>query len=94
MNKEQIGNFVKEQREAQGLTQQALADKAQVRRQTVLDIENASLGYAIDKLLAVLNALGVGLSFITATKETTTAFIFRPTKNSFNFKGVPSKIEL
>lgn len=94
MNKEQIGKFVKEQREAKGWLQRELADKAGVRRQTVLDIENASLGYSIDKLLDVLNALGVALSFLTATKETTDLFVFKPTRNTFNFKGVPSKIKL
>jgi transcriptional regulator with XRE-family HTH domain len=94
MTKEQIGKFIKEQREAKGWLQRELADKAGVRRQTVLDIENASLGYSIDKLVSVLNALGVALSFITATKETTDLFVFKPSKNTFNFKGITSKIKL
>jgi len=83
MDKQQIGNFVKEQREAQGLTQKALADKAQVRRQTVLDIENATLGYAVDKLLAVLDALGIAISFLRQTSpKSQELFIFRPKKKT------------
>jgi len=75
MNKKQIGQFVREQRESLGLSQQALADKAQVRRQTVLDIENATLGYAIDKLLLVLEALEVKILMIPVAM-----FRFRKTK--------------
>lgn len=94
MNKEQIGKFVKDQREAKGWLQRELADEAGVRRQTIIDIENATIGYSIDKLIDVLNALGVALSFITATKETTDLFVFKPTRNTFNFKGITSKIKL
>ena len=75
MNKQQIGQFVKEQRETAGLSQKALADKAQVRRQTVLDIENATLGYAIDKLLLVLDALEIKILMIPVA-----LFRFRKTK--------------
>jgi len=75
MNKRQIGQFVKEQRESAGLSQKALADKAQVRRQTVIDIENASLGYAIDKLLLVLDALEIKILMIPVA-----LFRFRKTK--------------
>lgn len=57
MNKQQIATFVKEQRLTLGMTQQQLADAAQVRRQTVNEIENAVREYGIDKLLQVLEAL-------------------------------------
>jgi len=57
MNKQQIATFVKEQRLALSMTQQQLADAAQVRRQTVNEIENAVREYGIDKLLQVLEAL-------------------------------------
>lgn len=63
MDKQQIAIFVKEQRLALSMTQQELADAAQVRRQTVIEIENAIREYGIDKLLQVLNALDLEMTF-------------------------------
>lgn len=63
MNKKQIATFVREQRMSLGMTQQQLADTAQVRRQTVIDIENAIREYGIDKLLQVMEALETEITF-------------------------------
>lgn len=75
MTKRQIGNFVRQQREIRGLTQQQLASKSGVRRQTVYEIENAVNGYAIDKLLQVVEAMGAKLRLIAEE-----VFIFRARK--------------
>lgn len=75
MNKQQIATFVKEQRTALSMTQQQLADAAQVRRQTVNEIENAVREYGIDKLLQVLEALDIKILMIPVTM-----FRFRKTK--------------
>lgn len=72
MTKEQIGIAVKNKRLSLNLSQLSLAEKAKVRRQTIIDIENASLNYSIDKLIAVQNVLNL---FIINTE--TDLFIFK-----------------
>lgn len=72
MTKEQIGIAVKNKRLSLNLSQLSLAKKAKVRRQTIIDIENASLNYSVDKLIAVQNVLNL---FIMNTE--TDLFIFK-----------------
>ncbi len=61
----EIGSYVKEQRELNNLTQKELADKIGMRRQTIIDIEQAQVNYGIVGLLAILEVLGTPLSFIS-----------------------------
>lgn len=63
MNKKQIGNFIKEQREAQGFSQVQLAARMKVRRQALIEVEKSQSNYGIDTLLDILNALGMKMAF-------------------------------
>jgi transcriptional regulator with XRE-family HTH domain len=59
MTRKQLGEFVKQQRILQNMTQQELADKAGFsRRQVVVEIENDQCDYGISVILKVLDALG------------------------------------
>lgn len=61
MTKEQLGEFVKQQRLLQNVTQSELAEKIGFRRQAIIEIENCQSDYGISVILRVLNALGYKL---------------------------------
>ena len=61
MTKQELGEFVRDQRKARGLTQKELADKLSIRRQAILEIENAQWNYGIDILLQILDSFGYQL---------------------------------
>ncbi len=58
----QAGIYVRQAREAQGLTRAALAKKAGVSERLLASLElGDATGIRLDKLLTVFNALGIGL---------------------------------
>lgn len=61
MTQQQLGEFIKQQRLLQNLTQNELASKIGCRRQVVLEIENCQCNYGIDIIIKVLAALGYQL---------------------------------
>jgi transcriptional regulator with XRE-family HTH domain len=61
MTTEQIGEFVKQQRISQNFTQTELAEKVGVRRQVLIEIENAQCNYGINIIMKILSALGFKL---------------------------------
>lgn len=85
MNKVELGNFVKEERLRQLLSQKELASKAGLaRRQQIIEIENSQYAYSIDVLIKVINALGYDIepkSFRQLTKLTP-VFDFRLVKSA------------
>ena len=66
---EDIGRFVQSERKRQGLTQTQLAGLAGTGVRFVSDLENGKGTIQVQKLLAVVQTLGLGL------------FIFRPYEN-------------
>lgn len=61
----QAGIYVRQAREANGLTQGQLAKMAGVSKRTLVSLElGDSTGIQLDKLLAVLNAAGLGLAVV------------------------------
>lgn len=78
MTKQDIGNRVRQSRQAQGFTQKELAAKAGLSRyQHIIEIENAQYNYGIDTLLKVLEALDITLCDDAEYGD-------------FNFKNIPS----
>lgn len=61
MTKQQIGEFVLNKRKEMKLTQKELAEKLGIRRQAIIEIEQAQCNYGIEALLQVLNGLGCEL---------------------------------
>lgn len=57
----ELGRIVAQQRVAKGLTQEDLADDAEIATQTLRVIEAAKRGYSILSLIKVLTALGMEL---------------------------------
>lgn len=58
----QAGIYVRQAREAQGITRAALAKKAGVSERLLASLElGDATGIRLDKLLTVFNALGIGL---------------------------------
>ena len=58
----QAGIYVRQAREAQGLTRAALAKTASVSERLLASLElGDATGIRLDKLLSVFNALGIGL---------------------------------
>lgn len=59
----QAGIYVRQAREAQGLTRAALANKAGVSERLLASLElGDATGIRLDKLLAIFNALGLALA--------------------------------
>lgn len=59
MNKVEIGQFIRLNRQLQKLSQQGLAEKAGLtRRQQIIEMESASTDYGINVLIKVVSALG------------------------------------
>lgn len=69
----QAGIYVRQAREAQGLTRAALAKKAGVSERLLASLElGEATGIRLDKLLAVFNALGIGL-FVQSDNDSITS---------------------
>lgn len=65
MNKEQIGAFIKAERNKLGLSQKQFAKKAGITRyQQILEIEKAQFDYGINNLINLLNTLGYIIEII------------------------------
>jgi HTH-type transcriptional regulator / antitoxin HipB len=60
-----LGRTLRAERRAQGLTQEALASRAQITRQTVIDLEKGK-NVSVYVLMAVLAALGKALQVTDA----------------------------
>lgn len=73
MDKKQIGEIIYHQRTEMKLTQQQLADKLSVRRQSVIEIEQNQFNYRVDRLMEVLD--GLGLKLIVVKKDSTQAMM-------------------
>ena len=65
LNPRMLGQAFKAERQALGLSQQAVAHNAGVRRQTIVDLE-AGRNVAMHTLFAGLSAMGKGLSIVDA----------------------------
>lgn len=65
LNPRMLGQAVRAERKALGLTQQALAHAAGFRRQTIVDLE-AGRNVSLQVLFAGLAAMGKGLSIVDA----------------------------
>lgn len=59
MNSTQIPETIRQRRQALGLTQPELADLAEVSERLIRDLERGRLTVRIDKLLALLEVLGL-----------------------------------
>lgn len=86
MNKEQLGEFVKQQRMLKNLTQKEFADKLGKRRQSVIEVENGQCDYGVSVLLAMIEVLGFTL---VPTVISTTL----PSNVGFNFSLIESAKE-
>jgi transcriptional regulator with XRE-family HTH domain len=65
-----FGFSVKQLREAKGLTQEALAEKADLDRTYISDIERGARNPGIKNVLRIAKALGVSAAkFFTETKQ-------------------------
>lgn len=78
MTIQQIGDVVAQARRDQSLSQTTLAELLGIRRQSLIEIENCQCNYRVDRLIEVLE--GLGLEITIAPKP----------RNGFNFKGVKS----
>lgn len=65
LNPRMLGQAFRAERKALGLTQQALAQAAGFRRQTIVDLE-AGRNVSLQVLFAGLSAMGKGLSIVDA----------------------------
>ena len=61
ISSEAVGKLVQDERKRQGLTQLQLAGLANTGRRVVSDLENGKGTVQLQKLLAVIAALGLGL---------------------------------
>lgn len=59
-----IGNHVREKRNAMGMTQQRFADLAGVGRRFLIELENGKPGLEIGRVLKVCKAAGIRLGFL------------------------------
>lgn len=75
----QAGIYVRQAREAQGITRAALAKKAGVSERLLASLElGDATGIRLDKLLAVFNTLGIGL-FVQSDNDSITSPAEQPT---------------
>lgn len=75
----QAGIYVRQAREAQGLTRAALAKKAGVSERLLASLElGDATGIRLDKLLTVFNALGIGL-FVQINNDSIASHTEQPT---------------
>lgn len=82
----QAGIYVRQAREAQGLTRAALAKKAGVSERLLASLElGDATGIRLDKLLAILNALSIGL-FVQGDNDSITSPGEQPTTEA----GLPN----
>jgi y4mF family transcriptional regulator len=58
---QEIGNLIRATRKAQGISQEQLAGVASTGTRFISDLENGKGTIQVEKLLNVLNALGLGL---------------------------------
>lgn len=65
-----VGNEIREARKAQGLSQQALADRLDVRREYVTKVENGRASITLGQLHRIADALGEPLSIRIGDRET------------------------
>lgn len=77
--RELIGKFIKERRTELKITQQQLAEMANVRKATVIDVE-AGCSYNFNTLLAILGMLRGEFQIIWKDPESTPHF-GKPSKN-------------
>lgn len=61
-----IGSNIKRIRKEKGLTQQQLADSANISRSYLADVENNRYNPSIDVLKAIAESLGIKLSVLLA----------------------------
>lgn len=64
MNKQQIGEAITRERTLQGITQQQLGEMIGVRRQSIIEVELAQFDFRINRLLEILDGLGLDLLIV------------------------------
>ena len=75
----QAGIYVRQAREAQGLTRAALAKTASVSERLLASLElGDATGIRLDKLLAIFSAIGIGL-FVQSDNDSITSPTEQPT---------------
>jgi DNA-binding XRE family transcriptional regulator len=80
MKKEEICQFVYDNRIKQNLSQSDLADLISKRRQAVFEIEKNMVDFRIDTLLSIVDALGFTLQIVPLKSET--VFDFKKIKSA------------
>lgn len=74
MTTKQIGEIIAQARLDKGISQSALAEQLEIRRQSLIEIENCQSNYSIDRLIDVLNSLDLE---ITITEKRSESYSFR-----------------
>jgi transcriptional regulator with XRE-family HTH domain len=64
MNKQQIGEAITKERTVKGITQVQLAEKLNVRRQAIIEVELSQFDYRIGRLLEILDGLDLQLLIV------------------------------
>lgn len=90
MNKKQIGEIVAMQRAENKLTQNQLAEKISVRRQSIIEIEQNQFNYRVDRLLEVLDGLGLELLIVKKDSKgaITVTSADKASLDTYVFRGV------
>jgi transcriptional regulator with XRE-family HTH domain len=92
MNSKQLGEFVKEERLRQQMTQKDLADKLQrKRRQAVIEVEQDQCDYGISVLIGILAALGYELVPHRIGLQPLTSFDFSKIESATEPLEIPKK---
>lgn len=79
MDKKQIGEIIAAARKAQGVSQVQFAKNTAIRRQSLIEIESGQANVTIDRLVEVLDYLGLKL-IILNKDDGPGGFIFRDVK--------------
>lgn len=68
-HREAFGDVIRKARERSGLSQEALAERAEISRPTIARIETGTTGLTLDRLWALAAALNVAASDLIAETE-------------------------
>lgn len=64
-----LGQSLREERKARGLTQQELADRSGLTKSYVSDVERGERNVTFENLLRLVRAIGVSLSSVVSRAE-------------------------
>lgn len=92
MEREQIGQFIFEERTRQGFSQKEFAMKAGITRQRVAEIEKNKYNYGVDALISCLKVLNFELEAVSCNDEEKEAVLQEEKKTDME-EGVESTEE-